>query len=122
MARMYMSKRMLNGLAAEMVTESSEFQALGPKIAAAIRAEAAKHRKTGAYASHIKMTRTKNRIWFGKDTPAGRNADVEDWWVYNDDPDVFHIEWGSLRKDKDGKVRAEVKPLLIVTKANDRIK
>lgn len=122
MARIYMSKRTLNGLAAEMVAESPEFLALGPKIAAAIRAEAAQHRRTGEYMSHIKMTRTKNRIWFDHDQPVGRNQDVEDWWVYNDDPAVFQIEWGSVRKDKDGNIRAEVPKKLIITRAKDRIK
>ena len=64
------------------------------KVEAALKANAAKHRRTGAFMRSI-HTQTINFT-------SSEGAVVKDRYVYTDHPAALSIEYGHLQKTKDG--------------------
>lgn len=69
-------------IAAQIASEHPVFDAEAQKVATAVRAEAAKHNRTGRFLGSIKVETVKG--------PSG----VTDRLVYSDDPNALSIEYG----------------------------
>ena len=80
-------------VAAEIVSDSAEFKALGARMLAMVKAEALKHNKTGEFLGSIKAERTAVR---GDLRPF--TSRVRDWIVYSDDKAAVIIEFGGMYK------------------------
>lgn len=88
----------LDQIVAVEVSRSAEFEAVGPMLQQAVRAEAASRRQTGAFIEGIKIKRVAN-MSFGRPLTM-----VRDWLVYQDSEFGGAIELGFTRRRADGSL------------------
>lgn len=87
------SKKRMNGAAGHVAGKSQEMDDAALDVLAAIQVEAAKHKRTGRFASSFSVQDAKYNS-------------VRDRVIVSDDPNAWSIEYGHLQgKDTGGKRR-----------------
>lgn len=102
-------RKYVEGEASHLVGESAYMDAVARRVKGKVLAEAARHRRTGAYMASIKIAKVRPPAYV---TPGHY---VKDRLIYTDDPAALSIEYG--HKVPGGKSQRPVGGQFIFTRA-----